>query len=86
MSEYRLEFPCDYPIKVMVRVQPGVRSQVDAIIERHAGPLDLSTVTERPSSHRRFMALTYVIHAQSQAQIGSLFEALKLGPQVVLVL
>ena len=38
MSDYRLEFPCDYPIKVMVRVQPGMRSHVDAIIERHAGP------------------------------------------------
>jgi hypothetical protein len=86
MSEYRLEFPCDYPIKVMVRAQPGVRSHVDAIVERHAGPLDLSTVTERPSSQRRFMALTYVIRAQSQEQIAELFEALKHCPEVVLVL
>jgi len=41
----RLSFPCDYPIKVMVRVEDGVRSQVDAIVERHAGPLDLGSVT-----------------------------------------
>jgi uncharacterized protein len=83
---YRVAFPCDYPIKIMVRLQPGVRSHIDAIVERHAGPLDLSTVRERPSAQRHFMGLTYVIRARSQAQIAALFAALKLCPQVVLVL
>ena len=50
----RLSFPCDYPIKVMVRVENGVRSQVDAIVERHAGPIDLAAVTERPSTQGNF--------------------------------
>jgi putative lipoic acid-binding regulatory protein len=86
MPKPLLKFPCDYPIKVMVRMQPGVRSHIDAIVQRHAGPLDLTTVTERPSAHQRFMGLTYVIRADSQAQIAALFEALKLCPQVVLVL
>jgi len=79
-------FPCNYPIKVMVRAEPGVRSHIDAIIERHAGPLDLSTVTERPSARQRFLGLTYVIHATGQQQIAGLFAALKQCPAVVLVL
>jgi putative lipoic acid-binding regulatory protein len=82
----RVTFPCDYPIKVMVRADPGVRSQVDAIVERHAGPVDLSAVTERSSAQNRFMGITYVIRATSEAQIATLFEALKLCPQVLLVL
>jgi putative lipoic acid-binding regulatory protein len=82
----RVTFPCDYPIKVMVRSDPGVRSQVDAIVERHAGPVDLSAVTERSSAQNRFMGITYVIRATSEAQIATLFEALKLCPQVLLVL
>lgn len=86
MNAAQLEFPCDYPIKVMVRAEPGVRSHIDAIVERHAGPLDLSAVTERPSAQHRFMGLTYTIRAQSPAQIAELFEALKLCPQVMLVL
>ena len=86
MAAPRLEFPCNYPIKVMVRAEPGIRSHIDAIVEAHAGPLDLSTVTERPSAHHRFLGLTYVIHAASAAQIAALFEALKLCPQVMLVL
>jgi putative lipoic acid-binding regulatory protein len=82
----RVTFPCEYPIKVMVRADPGVRSQVDAIIERHEGPVDPSTVTERSSAQNRFMGITYVIRATGEAQIAGLFEALKLCPQVLLVL
>lgn len=86
MAAPRLEFPCDYPIKVMVRAEPGIRSRIDAIVERHAGPLDLSTVTERPSAQHHFLGLTYVIRAGGASQIATLFEALKRCPQVMLVL
>ncbi len=82
----KLSFPCSYPVKVMVRAHPEVRSQVDAIMERHAGPLDLSTVSERSSAQARFLGLTYVINAQSEAQIAELFAALKTVPEVLLVL
>jgi len=76
----RLTFPCDYPVKVMVRAEPGVRSRVDAIVASTAGPLDLSKVTERSS------AQDHVIRATGEAQIAALFAALKLCPQVLLVL
>jgi putative lipoic acid-binding regulatory protein len=82
----RLSFPCDYPIKVMVRVENGVRSQVDAIVERHAGPIDLAAVTERPSTQGNFLGITYQIRAESPEQIAQLFAALKECPQVMLVL
>jgi uncharacterized protein len=82
----RLSFPCDYPIKVMVRVEDGVRGHIDAVVERHAGPLDLAAVTERPSAQGNFLGITYVIRATSQDQIARLFAALKLCPQVMLVL
>jgi uncharacterized protein len=85
-SPPRLSFPCDYPIKVMVRAEPGVRLRVDAIVESHAGPLDLSAVTERSSAQNRFIGITYVIRATSAQQIGALFAALKLCPEVLLVL
>jgi putative lipoic acid-binding regulatory protein len=82
----RVTFPCAYPIKVMVRADPGVRGRVDAIFERHAGPVDSASVSERSSAQNRFMGITYVIHAQSEAQIAALFAALKECPEVLLVL
>ncbi|MGH8231094.1 MAG: YbeD family protein [Steroidobacteraceae bacterium] len=82
----RVSFPCDYPVKVMVRAEDGVRGQIDAIVDQHAGPLDLSAVTERPSAQGNFLGITYVIHATGAEQIARLFAALKLCPQVMLVL
>jgi putative lipoic acid-binding regulatory protein len=82
----RLRFPCDYPVKVMVRADPGVRSRIDEIFEQHAGPIESSAVTQRSSAQNRFIGITYVIRATSEQQIAALFEALKLCPQVLLVL
>ena len=82
----RLSFPCDYPIKVMVRATDGVRAQLDEIFERHAAPLDLSAVVERPSAQKNFLGITYVIRASSADQIAQLFAALKLCPDVLLVI
>jgi putative lipoic acid-binding regulatory protein len=82
----RLTFPCDYPIKVMVRAESGVRAEVDRIVQQHAGPVNPESVTERSSAQNRFIGITYVIHATSEAQIAALFGALKLCPQVLLVI
>jgi putative lipoic acid-binding regulatory protein len=82
----RLKFPCDYPIKVMVRAQQGVRSEVDAIVQQYAAPLDRSAVVERPSSQKNFLGITYIIKATSPEQIAQLFAALKRCPHVLLVL
>lgn len=82
----KLSFPCSYPVKVMVRAAPDVRVQVDAIMERHAGPIDRSTVRERNSAQQHFLGLTYVINAQSEQQIAELFADLKRCPPVLLVL
>jgi putative lipoic acid-binding regulatory protein len=82
----RLSFPCQYPIKVMVRADPGIRGEVDRIIAEHAGPLDPESVTERSSAQNRFLGITYMIRATSEAQIAALFGALKGCPQVLLVL
>ena len=65
----RLTFPCDYPIKVMVRAEHGVRAHIDAILERHAGPLDLSSVTERPSAQQHFLELCELFQHPKPADV-----------------
>jgi uncharacterized protein len=82
----RLQFPCQYPIKVMVRATSGVRERVDTIIEEYASPLNRETVVERPSAQNNFVGITYVIEATGPEQITQLFEALKRCADVLLVL
>ena len=82
----KLQFPCDYPIKVMVRIQAGVREAVAAVFERHAGPGSGARYTERPSAQANFAGLTYVIRASGPEQIEALFLELQRIPGVLLVL
>jgi putative lipoic acid-binding regulatory protein len=82
----RLTFPCQYPIKVMARMGPELRAQLDGIVARHAGPLAADRISERPSSQGNFIGVTYLILAESEAQIAALFADLKQCPEVMLVL
>lgn len=81
-----LKFPCAYPIKVMARAEAGLRARLDAIVERHAGPEALTEVRERPSAQANFVGITYVIHAENEAQIAALFAELKQCQGVLMVL
>jgi putative lipoic acid-binding regulatory protein len=70
------QFPCDFPIKVMGRDSGSFRSLTLAIIERHAGPLAVASITERASRKGRFLALTYTIRAESRAQLDRIYQDL----------
>ena len=66
------EFPSDFPIKVMGRHDSALRILTQAIIERHAGPVPDSSVRVRTSTDGNFLALTYIVHAQSRAQLDAI--------------
>jgi uncharacterized protein len=81
-----VQFPCEYPIKVVVRGQAAVRLEIDPVMVRHAGPAALQRVSERPSAQANFLSITYLIEAQSEAQIAALFADLKSCNSVLMVL
>jgi putative lipoic acid-binding regulatory protein len=45
-----LEFPCDFPIKIMGAATDEFRSLAIGIVARHFGPLAAGSIEERPSS------------------------------------
>ena len=71
-----MQFPCDFPVKVMGRDTESFRSLTLAIVERHAGPLAAGSITERNSRQGRFLALTYTIRAESKAQLNRIYQDL----------
>ena len=81
-----LQFPCRYPIKVMIRTTPNLRERLDAIVMRHAGALGAGDISERASRHQNYSAVTYLIEARDEAQIAALFAELKDTPGVVMII
>lgn len=70
------QFPCEFPVKVMGRDSESFRSLTLAIVERHAGSLSASSISERLSRKGRFLALTYTIRAESRAQLDRIYQEL----------
>ena len=81
-----LEFPNDFPIKVMGRRDGDLRALTQAIIERHSGPLEESSVRTRTSGDGNFVALTYTVRAQSRAQLDAIYRELTACKSVLMAL
>ena len=81
-----LQFPTDYPIKVVGRTSDTLRARIDAIFSAHVPDLDASRTTERLSANGNFQSISYVIHAVSASQVTALATDLKACPDVLIVL
>jgi len=79
-------FPSDFPIKVMGRHDSNLRALTQAVIERHAGPLDEASVRTRTSSDGNFLALTYVVRATSRKQLDDIYRELTACKSVLMAL
>ena len=82
----KIEFPCDYPIKIMGRQTVDFRAVVMAVMEKHAGAIDDSQVTQRASAKGTFVAITVTIVATGKDQLDALFADLKATGRVTMVL
>jgi len=81
-----LEFPSDFPIKVMGRHDSDLRALTQAIIERHTGPLADASVRTRTSGDGNFLALTYTIRASSRKQLDDIYRELTACKSVLMAL
>jgi putative lipoic acid-binding regulatory protein len=81
-----LAFPCDFPIKVMGRKQPGFAQAVADIEPRHAPDVDPASIAMRPSRQGRYVSFSCVVRAASREQLDALYQELCDHPQVVMVL
>ena len=82
----RIEFPCQYPIKIVGEFAADFRQMALEVMEHHAPELDQELVTERLSRNGRFISLTVTIVATGEPQLKALFEALKNTGRVQIVL
>ncbi|MBT5004194.1 MAG: DUF493 domain-containing protein [Porticoccaceae bacterium] len=82
----KIEFPCDYPIKVLGEANTGFNEHVLAVMDRYAPGFDRQKVSIRGSSKGSWQAMTVVIEATGKPQLDSIFAALKTSPRVKMVL
>ena len=85
-QESLLQFPTDYPIKVVGKPSADFRARVHAIFLKHAPDVDPDQVTERLSAQGNFLSVSYVIRATSREQVVALANELIATQGIVMVL
>ena len=81
-----LQFPCDFPIKVMGASAPHFAETIGAAVRELVPDFDPSTITERKSAKSRYTALTVTVRATSRQQLDSVYLMLTSHPLVKIVL
>lgn len=82
----KIEFPCEYPIKVLGPAAPDYKQFVIDIIQKHAADLDPSKVELQPSRNGNFCSIRFTIIATGVDQLTLIHEELKASGRVSMVI
>jgi putative lipoic acid-binding regulatory protein len=81
-----IQYPTDFPIKVMGRREPRLVQIIVGIVQRHAPDFDPATVEMRTSKKNSYLSVTCTVRAVSRGQLDALYQELCDHPSVVMVL
>jgi putative lipoic acid-binding regulatory protein len=84
--ETLIEFPCDFPLKIMGATDAGFAQAIVEVVLKHAPEFDPASVEMRPSKAGNYLSLTCTIRAVSQAQLDALYRELTAHPMIQVVL
>lgn len=81
-----IEYPTDFPIKIMGRREPRLVQSIVDIVLKHAPDFDPTTVEMRTSKKNSYLSVTCTVRATSREQLDALYKELCDHPAVVMVL
>lgn len=81
-----IDYPCDFPIKILGHTRAGFAQAVLEVVQHHAPDFDGAAMEMRPSRKGKYLSVTCVIRATSREQLDALYQELCDHPWVVMVL
>ncbi|MBX3665233.1 MAG: DUF493 domain-containing protein [Burkholderiales bacterium] len=81
-----IEYPSDFPLKILGHTQPGFAQAILAVVKKHAPDFDGASLTMKTSKKGKYLSVTCVIRATSREQLDALYQELCDHPMVVMVL
>ncbi len=85
-TESLLEFPCQFPIKVMGKHVDNFDLLVVEIVRRHVVDIHEGAVSTRPSKAGNYLSVTVTIEAHSREQLDAIYMSLTACPEVLMAL
>jgi putative lipoic acid-binding regulatory protein len=85
-AESLIDFPCDFPIKVMGLADDAFVALVEGIFRRHDPEFSAAKLRQRASAGGKYVALTGTVRATSKAMLDDLYRELSTHPAIRYVL
>lgn len=85
-QETLIEFPCDFPIKVMGETNSDFSAEIIKTIQKLEPKFDTSKVETRESSGGKYISLTCTCYVESKPQLDNIYRALTSHPLTKFVL
>ena len=85
-EELLMEFPCEFPIKMMGREAPEFHALVRQLVEKHTGPLSDEAFQSAQSRNGRFVSITATVTAESREQLDAIYGDLTAHDDVLMAL
>jgi putative lipoic acid-binding regulatory protein len=81
-----IEYPLEFPIKVMGLNRPEFMPAMIVVFRKHAPDFDTTKIETRSSREAKYISLTMSINAVSRAQLDALYSELSDHPMVTMAL
>jgi len=85
-KESLIEYPCDFPIKVMGARVDGFAEAMCLVAQKFDPGFDPATMEMRPSKAGNYLSVTLTIRATSREQLDNIYLALTGHPMVKVAL
>ena len=85
-TESLLEFPCDFPIKVMGRSDSGFEAVALGIVRHHVPDFEADNMHTAASRNGNYLSVTFTVRASSRGQLDDLYRGLTACEAVLMVL
>ncbi len=85
-QETLIEFPCDFPIKVMGETHADFSAEIIKTIQTLYPSFDASRIEMRGSSGGKYISLTCTVYVTSRPQLDDIYRALTRHHMVKVVL
>lgn len=82
ITETLIEFPCDFPIKVMGETHVDFSSEIIKTIQGQLPSFDATKIEMRGSTGGKYISLTCTVHVTSKPQLDDIYRALTAHPMV----
>jgi uncharacterized protein len=81
-----LQFPVDFPIKIIGNNNISFRTEITMILLRHVPGIDLDNITTRESNGGKYLSISARFIAESREQMDNLYKDLSAHPDVKWIL